>query len=157
MSQDEKRDWKRTHRVPPDELDVRKAAITNWQCRAASMLTGLRGLTPADLAAAGLSGVKKVDFAGGTKGGATSADLGQARTEFWNEILKRTGGDIEAARGVLRECTSFKKDDGTMFTGYSSPDGIKSAGMLGNAKKKLAAHAVFGDAKAAAADGKAGA
>src|SRR6185436_10342665 len=94
MSADAKRDWKREHRIAPDELDVRKAAITNWQCRAASMLTGLRGLTQADLAAAGLTGVKKVDFAGGTKGGATSADLGQAKTEFWNDILKRTGGDM---------------------------------------------------------------
>jgi hypothetical protein len=157
MSADDKRDWKRTHRIPPDELDVRKAAITNWQCRAASMLTGLRGLTPADLAAAGLAGVKKVDFAGGTKGGATSADLGQAKAEFWNDILKRTGGDLEASRKLIKECTSFKKDDGTMFDGYSSHDGIKSAGMLGNAKKKLAAHPVFGDAKMAAGEGKAGA
>jgi hypothetical protein len=150
MSSDEKRDWKRTHRIAPDELDVRKAAITNWQCRAASMLTGLRGLTPADLEAAGLTGVKQVAFAGGTKGGATSADLGQARTEFWNEILKRTGGDIEAARKVMKDCTSFKKDDGNMFDGYTGPDGIKSSGMLANAKKKLVAHPVFGDAKMAA-------
>jgi hypothetical protein len=145
LGADEKRDWKRAHRVPPDELDVRKAAITNWQCRAASMLTGLRGLTPEDLAAAGLTGVKKVDYATGTKGGATSADLGQARTEFWQDILKRTGGDLEAARKLIKECTSFKKDDGSMFSGYDSHEGIKSAGMLGNAKKKLAAHPIFGD------------
>ena len=144
---DQRREWHRAHRIRPDELDVRKAAVTNWQTRAASMLTGMRGLTKADLEQAGLTGVKSVQFASGAKGGAAAPEeIAQARTELWNDIMKRTGGDIEAARNLLKEITSFKGDDGKVFPGYANHEGIKSGGMIGSARKKLAVHPTFGDA-----------
>jgi len=142
LAADVRREWHRVHRIRPDELDVRKAAVTNWQTRAASMLTGMRGLTKKDLEDAGLTGIKSVQFASGAKGGAAApADLVDARTAFWNDIMKRTGGDIEAARRVLKEVTAFGD-----FAGYTNHESIKNPKVIEIATGKVKAHPTFGDA-----------
>jgi len=72
MSPEERQAWLVTHRLPPSPLAVRKAAVTNWQGRCITMLTGLRGLTVADLAEYGLRPAKAVQFQGGAHGGKVS-------------------------------------------------------------------------------------
>lgn len=58
---------------PIDPSDVRKAAFENWKSRAGMMLTGLRGLTQADVAKLGLTGVQTIEFKKGAKGGKAQA------------------------------------------------------------------------------------
>lgn len=136
----EQADWKRDHRLPPDPLDVRKAAITNWTTRGASMLTGLRGLTSADLKAAGIDGVARVEYGAGGRGGdAVPADLAAERTKFGNEVLAATGADKEAAKKLLKEITAGKD-----FAGFDWVAGIKHQWQIDNARKKLDVHPVFG-------------
>lgn len=135
--------WKRSHRVQPDELDVKKAAVTNWTTRAATMLAGLRGLTVAYLEANGVKGIKKVEYGSGSRGGDTApAEIKTARTAFWNDILKAVGGEPAAAKSLLKEITAGKD-----FSGFDSVDSIRFQWQIDNARKKLDAHSIFGKGK----------
>lgn len=135
--------WKVAHRIPPDPLDVRKAAVTNWTTRGASMLMGMRGLTVDFVKSVGeFKEVARVSFGSGGKGGETApADIKAARTKLGNDILKATGGDVEAARALLTEISKGKD-----FDGFTSVEGMKFDWQIANARKKLDAHPVFGKA-----------
>lgn len=61
--------WESAHRLPPNPLDVRKAAVCNWQVRCVTMITGLRGLTPEDLAKHGVVPKSGFDYRTGGEGG----------------------------------------------------------------------------------------
>lgn len=152
MEPADKEAWKRAHRVAPDPMDVRKAAVTNWMTRGASMLCGLRGLTPKDLDDNGIRGVAVVEYGKGQKGGSTApADLKAEQTRLHNDIHRRTGGDVGAARDLLKEVTKFDaytKKDGTKVKaheGYTSTDQIKNPVSIRIAFEKLAKHPIFGD------------
>lgn len=138
---EQKAAWKLAHRVPPDPLDVRKAAVTNWSTRGASMLMGMRGLTVDFVQSVGEFGaVARVSFGSGGKGGETApADIKAARTALGNDVLKATGGDVDAAKSLLKEITKGKD-----FDGFTSVDGMKQDWQIANARKKLDAHPVFG-------------
>lgn len=151
--------WKREHRIAPDPLDVRKAAVTNWQVRAASMLTGLRGLTPKDLADAGVSGVLEVQYGKGARGGDTTpGDLKAESTALWNDILKRTGGELATAKQVLKDITAYPAKEGkySAFPGLTSHDGFKDLQKVRMAVSKLKGHPAYGDAATAAEPGSEG-
>lgn len=138
----EKTAWKRQHRILPDAMDVRKAAYTNWQCRGASMVTGMRGLTAKDLEEQGHSGIKRVEFSSGGRGGdAVPADLKAEQVKLGNEVLKAAGGDKDAARQLMIDITS----DGA-FKGFDSASKLsKGKWQFDKARKKLAEHPVFGE------------
>jgi hypothetical protein len=145
--------WKAQHRVKPDPMDVRKAAVTNWMTRGGSMACGLRGLTPADLEANGIRGVAQVEFGKGGKGGDTApADIKAKRTALWNDILKRTGGDLEAARNLLQDVTKYgaytNKATGKEVpagTGYTDHEKMTNEKAIDIAASKLKKHPMFGD------------
>jgi hypothetical protein len=59
--------------VPPNPVDVRKAAVTNAMNRAVSMIAGLRNLTAADLAASGKKAGTNFKFKTGKEGGGAAA------------------------------------------------------------------------------------
>lgn len=142
LSLEQKESWKREHRIAPDPLDVRKAAVTNWQVRAASMLAGLRGLTPQDLSEAGIRGVTEVQYGSGARGGETvPADLKAEQVKLGNEVLKAASGDKEAARQLMVEITS---DEAKGFKGFDSALKLTKTWQFEKARKKLAAHPVFG-------------
>ena len=131
-----------------DALDVRKAAITNWQCRSASMLAGMRGLTPADLKAAGIEGVASVQYQKGSQGGATvTADLKAEQVKLGNEVLERVGGDIESAKALMKSITAADGPgkDGKIFPGFDSASRLKFDWQIKNAWTKLREHPEFGD------------
>lgn len=141
---DQQADWKAAHRIPPDPMDVRKAAVTNWMTRAASMLTGLRNLTRADLEQAGVTGVASVQYGKGGKGGDTTpAELKAAATALGNDVLAAVGGSKDDAKKLLKEITKGKD-----FDGFESIDRFRFGWQVENARKKLDAHPVFGKAKA---------
>lgn len=155
-------EWKAKHRVHPDPMDVRKAAVTNWMVRAGSMICGLRGLTLADLQAQKIDGVTEVAFGKGQKGGdAAPADLKARRTNLWNDITRRTGGDLAAARDLLKEVTkydAYTKNDGTQlkaFGGATNVDNLSDRAM-NVVEQKLKEHPMFGDKKATREPGEEG-
>lgn len=150
--------WRRAHRIKPDPLEIRKAAVTNWMTRSASMLAGLRGLTENDLAAEGIGGVKAVEFGAGAKGGTgVSSDIQAERTKLRNEILRRVGGDTDAGKALLKEITSSpggkKMKDGSTskpFAGSASVDQMQYQWQFEKAWEKLKIHPTFGDDKVGA-------
>jgi hypothetical protein len=152
----EQQAWKRAHRVPPDPLEVRKAAVTNWTTRGASMLAGMRGLTVAYLEDCGVKGISRVEYGTGQKGGATApADLKARRTAFWNDLIRRAGGEVEMAKQALKDVTKYdaytKKDGAEMrgFAGATSVDSLSDR-ALDIAEKKIKEHPALGDAKKSA-------
>lgn len=150
LPREEQEDWKRKHRIPPDPMEVRKAAFTNWQTRGASMVTGMRGLTLEDVEKEGLVGIKKVEFRSGSKGGdATPGDLKAEATAFWNECIRVSGGDLSMAKQVMRECTSYPAKEGqyAAFAGIDSPDKFRDVGKVRIALNKLKAHPLYADKK----------
>ena len=148
MAPGDKAVWKAAHKTPPDPMDVQKSAVTNWMTRGGSMACGLRGLTMADLEANGIRGVTTVEFSKGSKGGETAPqDMRARQVEFGNDILRRTGGDKEAARDLLREVTSDKD-----FKGFTTVEKLTKGWQFDRAVKKLQAHPVFGDAALAAGE-----
>jgi hypothetical protein len=146
----EKNAWRETHRIPPDPMEVRKAAVTNWQTRGASMITGMRGLTVADLEANGIKGIKRIEYGSGAKGGdATPADLKAKRTALWNEILKATEGNLELAHSVLIDITkyaSYEKNGKAIpaFPGAKTLE-VVSDRAIDIARSKLKNHPLFGN------------
>jgi hypothetical protein len=132
--------WRKQHRIEPDPLEVKKAAVTNWTTRGASMLMGMRGLTTAYLESLGIVGIRRVEYGTGARGGdATPADLKAERTKFGNEVLAAAGGDKDAARTLLKEVTAGKD-----FAGFDSVEGIRYQWQIDNGRKKLEAHPLFG-------------
>lgn len=101
LTADQKAAWKKEHALPPSPLDVRKAAVTNWQVRCITMLTGLRGLTPEDLAAHGVKAGTNVQFKGGSQGGkatTTNADGKKVFPDAFKEIAGKTVADVPDER-----------------------------------------------------------
>jgi len=142
LSPAEKADWRAKHRVPPDPLDVRKAAVTNWMVRGASMLCGMRNLTPADLEQGGIRGVSEVAYRSGGKGGDTTpADLKSEQVKLGNEVLKRAGGDVDVAKSLMKDITKGKD-----FAGFDTASRLTKDWQIKNAWTALKAHPVFGDA-----------
>ncbi len=141
LSVGEKESWKRAHRIPPDPLDVRKAAVTNWTTRGASMLMGMRGLTTTFVQATGeFAEVAKVAFGSGGKGGDTApADIKAARTQLANDVMAAVGGDVANAKQLSKDITAGKN-----FAGFDSVERLNQAWQVENARKKLDAHPVFG-------------
>jgi len=78
--------------VPPNPIDVRKAAVTNCFVRAVSMIAGLRNLRPEDLSAAGIKSGTKVTYGKGKGGGA--AQTVNADGEVCIPFGKRKGESI---------------------------------------------------------------
>lgn len=142
-------------REGPWEGDLRKSVGTGLRTKAVRILTGTAKVRLAVLADA-WKGTDK-DPNDCTKGhGFGSAQARTARREapkkvtdgadeLWADIMRRTGGDEEAGRQVLREITSFTKREGGKFDGYSDHKRITSDKMLNLARKQLKDHASFGD------------
>jgi len=71
-----------------------------------------------------------------------SENCTESRKELGDEILRRTGGDIDAARSVLVDIT---KNDEKGFAGFDSIDRLTKSWQVEQARKRLATHPVFGD------------
>jgi len=143
MKKEEKAAWKKEHRIPVDELNLRKAAVTNWETRGASKIAGLRGLTRADIEAQGVKGVKRIEYASGGKGGSTApADLKAEQVKLANEVLKRVGGDASMAKEVMIEITANPSKG---FKGFDTASKLTHDWQISAAFKALKNHSTFGD------------
>ena len=101
-----------------DPLDVRKAALSNWEARAVTALLGLKNLNAEDLARNGVKveAIVGVDYAKGAEGGGNTAVISQPQIsrmmaiaresrvaeETVNELIHRYGfasrGDVTRAK-----------------------------------------------------------
>lgn len=132
-----------------DPMDVRKAAVTNWMTRGASMVCGLRHLTRKDLEDNGIKGVTTVEYKTASKGGsAVSSELKAKQAAFHNELVKRTG-DLQAAKDLLKELTRYDayEKDGRQVPANAGVTSVDNLGekALNIAQEKLKKHPTFGD------------
>jgi len=62
-----------------------------------------------------------------------------------DEILRRVGGDVDAARQLLVEISSWKNNEGRLIKGFDSVSKFTKAFQVENAWKALKVHPTFGD------------
>lgn len=142
--------------------DLRAATMTLMMTKAVRKLAGMERVPVSDLKQAWAGTGKAIEQC--EKGSGFRSDGDQQRSSgapqqapqtsggatpeaLWIEIEKRVGKDPVACVDLLKEVTSFKKSDGSIFPGYSSWDRIKSSNMVENAFRNLRNHPVFGDKK----------
>lgn len=90
----------------PDPMDIRKAALANWEARAVTALLGLKNMSQEDLRKNGINidGVAKVDYQKGSMGGGKSDVLiSQAQAKRLFAIAKNNGVDINKLKSHLLE------------------------------------------------------
>jgi len=77
----------------PDPMDIRKAALANWEARAVTALIGLKNMSAEDLKNNGISvaGVAKVDYQKGAEGGGKTEFVSQAQQKRLFAICKENG------------------------------------------------------------------
>jgi hypothetical protein len=113
-------------------IDIRKAALSNWLGTGVARIAGLRGVTPEELAEAGV----KVDRIAGfgfkektangqpaPKADDPGDDEKRAKVRAW--ILEMAGGDSDEAKAHLAALTSFQGKDGTTVPGVGSVAQLK--------------------------------
>jgi len=77
----------------PDPMDIRKAALANWEARAVTALLGLKNMSAEDLKNNGvnLTGVAKVNYQKGAEGGGKTEFISQAQQKQLFTIAKNNG------------------------------------------------------------------
>lgn len=133
------------------DSDLRASVQRLILTKAVRILCGMTRVPIADLRAAWQGTEKAVDkckkgsgYGSGSERAAdtvTDTDVVAKRDALGNEILRRVGGDKEAASVLLRECTATDK-----FKGWDSIARITAQWQIDAAWKKLRAHGTFGDA-----------
>lgn len=86
-----------------DPMDVRKAAISNFEARAIANFLGLKNFTASDLQRNGikLDGVSKVEYAKGAEGGGNVSLISDAQRKRLFAICKSKNISEEAIKGYL--------------------------------------------------------
>ena len=107
-----------------DPLDIRKAALANWESRAITALLGLKNMTAEDLQRNGLKveEIQKVDYEKGAEGGGdpslrTDAQLGLIMTRARNKGIseQRLDAYLKATFGVDTKDKIKKADVNTVL------------------------------------------
>lgn len=140
------------------EGDIRSAIQTGLRTKACRVLAGMSKVPPAELdrawAGTGKSSAQCRKGSGfgssGERAAQDGADSGisSAAAALWKDILRRVGGDEDAAHGVLRDITKYpaaKDGKYQAFAGCKSWQEINTEKRLNIAKEKLAQHSQFGD------------
>jgi hypothetical protein len=133
--------------------DLKAACRTGLDAKVTRILSGLRKVPLDVLVAAGI----KVEHCHRGMGYGTSSErqagkvaeegVAEGRAKLREEILKRVGGDIAAAKQLCRDITKADKPgaDGKTFPGFDTTDRITQGWQLEAAWKRLKAHGTFGD------------
>lgn len=90
----------------PDILDVRKAAIANWEARAICSLLGLKNFTAEDLTRNGINpaSVPSFSFQGGSEGGGQGGQLiSDAQQKRLFAITAKSGMNHDAVKAHLKK------------------------------------------------------
>ena len=88
-----------------DSLDVKKAALANWEVRAVTALLGLGNLTEDDLKRHGIdvSRIGNIDYKRGAEGGGDPSVISDAQRKRLFAIMKQVGCPEELLRKYLSE------------------------------------------------------
>jgi len=139
----------RGRETPQDD----KASIRTYlDTKVTRILSGLRKVPEDVLKGAGLETEKCYGGSGfGTSaerqaGAVAEEGVGEKAKALGEEVLRRVGGDVSAARQLLVEITSWTNKEGMLVKGYDSVSKLTKGFQVENAWKKLRAHKTFGDA-----------
>lgn len=145
------------------EGDMRKAVSTGLRSKSVRILTGTGKVSFATLKAcfdeAGKDStmcVKGHGFGSSSDRGAsgvTDESTKDAGKKLGDEIMRRVGGDKDAAADLLEELTTFTNREGKVIKGIRSIARMTSAQRANIARSKLAEHPTFGDNAANATNG----
>lgn len=119
---------------------VQEKATANLLQRAIKKKLGLQ-FTKEELEAYGfdMSKVRGFNFNG--TGEPDSSELAEKKKAVWEKIVEICNGDLELAKKTLRKHTSFTKQDGSTFEGYSDINKVKEKPLEYLAKKVDKAYA----------------
>lgn len=139
----------------PREQDLYLCLRTGLDKKAIAFALGLLKVPEAALIEAGLD--TKRCYKGSGYGSSTERSAGKVAEEgvpelakaLWDEIVRRTGGNLGEAKQVLIDITKRepdpKKKDDKGFRGLDSHERFTQAWQIKLAEKALASHEVFGD------------
>lgn len=143
------------HKGGPRLQDLRSTLRTNIDAKAVRVAMGITKVAEEELIAAGIDLTRCDKGAGyGTSsdraaGKVADAGVPEMAKALWDEILKRTGGNVGEAKTVLVDITKRapdpKKKDDKGFRGFDSHERFTLAWQVENAAKALKNHEVFGD------------
>jgi hypothetical protein len=130
--------------------DLRSAVLTGLRTKTVRVLCGMTRVPPSDLEKAWTGTPKKVDECRKGSGFGTgnerrsenlsSDDVVSEQKKLGDEILRRVGGDVAAAKKLTKEITA-----GPNFDGFDSIARVTKDWQLKQAWKNLIAHKTFGD------------
>jgi len=159
---DEKIETRKAEKVGALDTDLRASVLTGLRTKSVRVLCGMTRVPTADLERAWNGQQKALDDCRKGHGFGTSTDRGAQRVaeegvgeraiKLGDEILRRVNGDVEAARGLLKDITASpsrpKKGGGVTkeFPGFTSVSQFTKEWQVSNAETALASHPVFGDA-----------
>ncbi len=139
--------------------DLKASCRTGLDAKVTRLLSGLRKVPAETLKAAGVD-VDKCHRGMGfgtsserTAGKVAEEGVPEQAAKLRDEILKRVGGDMTAAKQLCKEITKGDRagKDGKVFPGWETTDRLTQGWQIEAAFKKLKAHPMFGDAAKAAA------
>jgi hypothetical protein len=136
-----------------ETLQDDKASVRTYlDTKVTRILSGLRKIPESTLKDAGLDTAKCYSGSGfgnsAERGAGRVAEGGVAEKAkaLGDEILRRVGGDVESARSLLVEVSSWKDNGGKLVKGFDSVAKFTKEFQVDNALKALKAHPTFGDA-----------
>lgn len=130
--------------------DLRASVYTLLLSKATRVLAGLARVPKAQLALAWEGSSKTVDrctlgsgYGSSTERTAAKVSTADAATrdELWAEILRRTGGDVNDAKKVLKDITG----NPPKFAGFDQIERLTQDWQIEKAAKALSVHPIFGD------------
>jgi hypothetical protein len=138
------------------EQDLRAALYTRLRSKAVRAVCGMTRVPAPEIEVAWKGTENKMANARKGHGYGRTAErtaervaeegVGDRADKLRDEILRRVGGDEDAARELLVDIT---KNDEKGFGGFKSTKQFTKDWQLDNAEKRLAAHEVFGDSATA--------
>ena len=139
----------------PRPEDLSLSLRTTLDSKVVRAMLGITKVTEEELKALGLDTAKCTKGSGfGTAseraaGAVAEQGVPEMAKALWDEIVKRTGGNLGEAKQLLVDITKRaadpKKEGDKGFRGFDSWERFTKAWQIENAAKALAKHEVFGD------------
>lgn len=130
--------------------DLRSAVLTGLRTKTVRVLCGMTRVPTSDLERAWAGSNKKIEqcrkgsgFGSGKERRGedlSEADVKAEQKKLGDEVLRRVGGDIGAAKKLMKEVTA-----GPNFDGFDSASRLTKGWQIKNAWEKLKTHPAFGD------------
>ena len=131
--------------------DLLASCRTGLDTKITRILSGLRKVPEETLVKLGVETSKSHRGMGfGTSSERTSQKVAEEgvpeqAAALRDDILRRVGGDMAAAKKLCKEITSAKKKDGTIFAGFETVDRLTQGWQVEQAVAALKKHPIFGD------------